>query len=144
MALPAVSVQDPVSGNTASVASTGAVGTGRASARSIILPAAAYTTTTNSSTIAAGGFAEIGFYVNVTAVAGTTPSLTVSIQASSDGGTTWFNLVSGTAITAAGTQKIDVGASTTNNTTFGDTVRAVAAITGTTPSFTMSITAIGK
>lgn len=69
---------------------------------------------------------------NVTAVSGTTPSMTLSLQWSHDGGTTWADAdpVDGfTAITATGPKVKDFAVKAPH-------VRLAWAITGTTPSFT--------
>ena len=74
---------------------------------------------------------------NVTAVSGSSPSMTLSVQWSNDGGTTWADADTAdtfTAITAAKTvvKQFQVKASM---------FRVVYTITGTTPSFTFSIVA---
>lgn len=72
-------------------------------------------------------------YVNVSAATGTTPSLTPTVQASIDGGTTWTDWQAGTAMTAAGSQAIKL-------TNFTPALMRVAyAVSGTTPSFTTEI-----
>jgi hypothetical protein len=76
--------------------------------------------------------------LNVTAVSGTTPSLTLSVEWSQDGAT--FAQADPpdvfTAVSAAGARvkKFDVK---------GEFFRIVYAITGTTPSFTFTATAYG-
>ena len=77
-------------------------------------------------------FVAFDFLVDVTAVAGGTPSLTVSIEESSDG-TTWNALVTGAAITAVGTQRL-------RGVVQRRFYRVVWTITGTGPSFTFSVT----
>ncbi len=72
----------------------------------------------------------------VTAASGTTPSMTVTIQTSYDNGATdaWRTVGSGfPAVTAAGTTRQSFPGC-------DRFVRASYAITGTTPSFTFSIT----
>lgn len=96
------------------------------------LPAAART---------ASGSADIGaipdtqpellIYVDVTAVAGTSPSMTVTYQSSYDG-TNFYDNTAGAAITAAGRQLIKVP------NTSGAYGRISYAISGTSPSFTFS------
>lgn len=77
--------------------------------------------------------------LNVTAVSGTTPSLTVTMQDSVDGGANWNNLSPAfTAVTAAGRQVINIPAP------FGYLVRANYAVSGTTPSFTFQIDGIAR
>ncbi len=77
--------------------------------------------------------------MNVTAVSGTTPTLAVKLQVSDDGGTTWYDLPGGafTSATAATAQAIQIS-------NFGDTLRAVSTIGGTTPSFTYAVKLVAK
>lgn len=82
-----------------------------------------------------GGFTEGIAYLSVTAASGTTPSLAVSIQDSPDGNT-WYPVASFTAATAVTSQRLDLGR-------IGPFVRAVSAITGTTPSFTFTVAVVG-
>lgn len=86
-----------------------------------------------------GQYKEALVTLNCTVASGTSPTLAVTIQASDDGGTTWYNLPNGsfTALTAAGSQAIQVN-------TFGDTIRAAWTIGGTTPSFTFAVKAVLK
>ena len=78
-------------------------------------------------------------FVNVTAASGTSPTLNLKIQTSDDGGTTWCDVPSGafTQATGATTQMLAF-------TTFGDTVRCVSTIAGTSPSFTYAVKAVCK
>lgn len=80
---------------------------------------------------------ELTIYLNVTAVSGTTPSMTVTYQSSPDG-VTYYDHTAGAAITAAGVQMIKIP---TNSGTYG---RISYAISGTTPSFTFSAVVEGK
>lgn len=82
-------------------------------------------------------YQELNIYLNVTAVSGTTPSMTVTYQCSPDG-TNWYDNGAGSAITANTTQLIKVSS---NAGKFG---RLNYAITGTTPSFTFSAIIEGK
>lgn len=70
--------------------------------------------------------------LHVTAVAGTTPSDTVKIQHSADN-STWADLGTFAAVTAAGSQQI-TGTGTVNRY-----VRVVDTISGTTPSITRAV-----
>lgn len=109
--------------------------------RVTILASGAQTATASHTTISGlGSFTQAIITLNITAVSGTTPSLTVKLQTSDDGGTTWYDLPSATftAATAVSTQIIQLSAP------FGDTLRAVSTITGTTPSFTEAIKGVFK
>lgn len=94
---------------------------------------AALTTTTTTGTITPSAGAGYQVFIPVTAVSGTTPSLTIAIEESMDAGTTWFNRVTLTPITATGSYyspylKLK-----------GNRVRYVQTVSGTTPSFTRAI-----
>jgi hypothetical protein len=87
-------------------------------------------------------------WVNVTAVTGTTPTMTVRVQWSPDGGTTWLDLDTTNAqtasITATGASVLRVypGIATTANASLNmvlpRTWRLAWTIGGTTPSFTFA------
>lgn len=94
------------------------------------------TVTTNGPTAESGGFSGIVAYLRVSAVSGTSPSMTVKLQDSPDGASNnWYDIPSGafTAVTAAGQWRLAV------NGPIGEFVRAVATITGTNPSFTTDL-----
>lgn len=78
---------------------------------------------------------SVDLFIDVTAVSGTFPTLAVTYQASVDSGATWFDVSTGTAITAAGRQIINVPSK------LGSSGRLSYAIGGTTPSFTFSVIA---
>jgi hypothetical protein len=86
------------------------------------------TSVDNAEATTNGGVASI----HVPAISGTdTPTLTPKIQHSSNG-STWVDLVSFTALTAIGKQRIEVAAGTTVNRY----LRTSSVIAGTNPSFT--------
>ena len=78
-----------------------------------------------------GEAGELNVYLDVTAVSGTTPSMTMTYQSSPDG-TTFYDNSAGAAITATGRQLIKVSS---NSGKYG---RLSYTISGTTPSFTFS------
>lgn len=84
-----------------------------------------------------GGFIEMNIYAAVTAVSGTSPSMTVTYQCSHDG-VTWFDHTAGAAITTATNQLIKIPA---NSGKYG---RISYAISGTSPSFTFSVVVEAK
>lgn len=91
------------------------------------------TATANGAAVELGDKANLRLDLAVTAASGTSPSMTVKIQDSPDG-SSWTD-VSGGAFTAATT-------TTTQHLKVGPVdrfVRHVATITGTTPSFTYSV-----
>lgn len=74
---------------------------------------------------------ELSVYVDVTAVTGTSPSMTITYQSSYDG-VNYYDNTAGVALTAAGRQLIKIP---NNSGTYG---RLSYALSGTTPSFTFS------
>lgn len=106
---------------------------------SSVVASAARTTTGNSGAVATPAGANLAVLVNVTAVAGTTPSMTLSVEWSHDGGNTFAQADTAdtfTAITAA-------GAKVKAFPVKGEHFRLVWTITGTTPSFTFAASAYG-
>src|SRR5206468_9286770 len=79
-----------------------------------------------------GDYKEGLIVLVVSGVSGTTPSLTAKVQQSPDDGTTWIDVANGafTAITANGNAALPIS-------NFGEKIRLVYTITGTTPSFTL-------
>ena len=102
---------------------------------SIVVASAARTTTGQSAALQCGGVPAIALLVATTAASGTTPSMTISIEWSPDGGTTWCAADGADSFTAITT--------TTNLAKRfqckSNTYRVVWTITGTTPSFTFSV-----
>lgn len=98
----------------------------------IVTASGARTATGNSGALSAAGSSTIAAFLDVTAVSGTTPSMTVSVEESHDG-TTWRSVGAFAAKTAAGTERKSFVIAE-------PFYRYVWTITGTTPSFTFSIT----
>lgn len=99
----------------------------------------ARTASSQTSAISAGAAIEtINVFVIVTAASGTSPSLTVSLEVSPDGGTTWFESAAGAALTAAGTESFKASIYDAS-TVLTPLYRIKWAITGTTPSFTFEV-----
>jgi hypothetical protein len=92
--------------------------------------------TTQTATGSGTGFsmetaATLRLTLNITAVSGTTPSMTVNVQTSEDG-STWTAVASFAAATAVSTQrKVFTG--------LDRYARVTWTISGTTPSFTFSV-----
>jgi hypothetical protein len=84
------------------------------------------------------GGSHVVVAVHVSAVSGTTPSLTPKLQDSADGSTGWADVTgaAGTALTAAGNVLF-------NGHTTKKFVRVVATVSGTTPSLTTTATVFG-
>jgi hypothetical protein len=97
---------------------------------------AARTASGNSGAQDASGFSVAELLLDVTAASGTTPSLTVTIEESHDG-TTWRTVSAFAAKTAVGTERKSFSIA-------GRYYRVSWAITGTTPSFTFSVSGTAK
>jgi hypothetical protein len=82
---------------------------------------------------ARGNFVNI--LLNVTAVSGTAPSLALSIEWTPDGGTTWYKGDPADVMTAV----TATGAFVKQFTVKAPAYRYVWTITGTTPSFTFTV-----
>jgi len=124
---------------------------------------AAQTATGNSAafSVPTVGMAMVG--IDITAFSGTTPTLTVWLQASDDGGTTWFDVPNDLALISATTAATGTMSSTARRNIVdtlvisaaqkhfalyrqlpGDTVRLNWVISGTTPSITFSASMVAK
>ena len=103
-----------------------------------VIPIGIITATSTSGTIASGNYSNLIAYLNITAISGTTPSLTVTLQDSPDG-ITWYNIPAGTftAATTISTQRLTIS-------NVGQYVRTISTVTGTTPSFTVDLQLIGN
>lgn len=125
-----------------------------------ILASAAQTATGQGGGISVSGIKALLLCVDVTSVSGSLSS--VYLQGSSDGGTTWFDLLaatkccltsgSGTTTTGSNIRNVMSDALTTGNVQkiaatyaiFGDLVRAGWTISGSGPSCTFSVKGIGE
>lgn len=129
------------------------------STRFDLLASAAQTATAQGSGISVGNLKEMAICVDVTSVSGSLGA--IYLQGSSDGGTTWFdllcdafvNLTSGPSSGTTGSNARNVVSSLTTAaiikafgkySNFGDYVRAAWVISGSGPSCTFSVKAIGK
>ena len=98
-----------------------------------LFPSAAMTATTTGEVMEMGDLTTLRMTLDVTAASGTTPTLDVVIQTSPDGTTGWQTLGTFGQKTAVSSERnVFPGADRY--------VRAVATISGTTPSFTFSLT----
>jgi len=121
-----------------------------------ILASGAQTATAQGGAIAVGNMKELGVMADVTVASGT---LTVYLQSSSDGGTTWFDLPYDLALVTAATAAAGTATASNRNihssitatakamaqyAKFGDLVRGAWVISGSGATFTFSIKAVGK
>lgn len=79
------------------------------------------------------GIDELTVQLDVDAATGTTPSMTLTIETSIDGGVNWNVADTFPAVTAAGVTTRTIA------NLIGDVLRVAWAITGTTPSFTFNV-----
>lgn len=93
-------------------------------------------TGTSAQFVLPNGGGSVEALVQATAVTGTSPSLTAKLQVSQDG-VNWFDVASAAALTAAGTVRI-AGQSLA---AYG---RLSYTVSGTTPSFTLTVTVLAN
>lgn len=108
--------------------------------RASVLPSAARTANGSQELPIANDHGNVAVLISVTAVTGTSPTLTCVVEDSADG-TTWFPVKTASAITAVGTYRIVVGPAD------GPTqprLRLRWTVGGTTPNFTFVVTAISR
>lgn len=98
------------------------------------IASAALTTTTTTASLANALWNAFQITIPVTAVTGTTPTLDVRIEESFDWGTNWVTLYEFQRITATWSYN------SPNLRATGRNIRYVQTISGTTPSFTRSVT----
>jgi len=107
-----------------------------------LFPSAARTASVNGETKSIGaGKRTVTAYLDVTAVSGTSPTLDVKLQDSTDNGNTWTDVDGGAfaQFTAVGQAHITVLIRRAANA-----IRAVATIGGTSPSFTFKVEAVAR
>jgi hypothetical protein len=104
-----------------------------------LVASAARTASGSSASTGGWGAAKtIRAQLNVSAASGTTPNLIVTIEDTLDGGANWNTIGSFAAKTAAGLEVINI------TQPFGENVRVSWAVSGTTPSFTFSVSAYSE
>lgn len=115
--------------------------------RTVSLIAAGTVITATGSGTAATGFGPADLLratVNCTPLTGTTPSFTFKVQDSIDG-VVWNDLMTFTALTAAGSQTLNYAeVRAASAQAFGDQLRASYTVTGTTPSGTCGLTVFAQ
>lgn len=100
----------------------------------------------NGADIDVSKYVELDLYINITAVSGTTPTAVFNLDTKSeDAAPAYASVFSSSAQTGTGLVISSVGPGTANAKGFGRTVRfRWSAIGGTTPSFTVNFTIVGK
>jgi len=135
-----------------------------AATRTELVTSAAFTASGNSAKFAVATATQLVVGVDITAASGTTPLLDLWLQVSDDGGTTWYDMPADWALkgnNAAGQGSLTpssgsgirdiVEAANATSTWLGvykqvasDWVRVKWIISGTTPSFTFSVSMVAK
>jgi hypothetical protein len=98
----------------------------------VLAPSAVRTTNGSGTPVATDVHSTTRLDLNVTAASGTTPSMTVTVETSKDGATNWVAAGAFAAVTTTGVTRKTVGG-------LDRFVRVSWAITGTTPSFTFTV-----
>lgn len=99
--------------------------------------------TTNSADLTVGEYQELTIDVDISAVAGTTPGYIISVERKGSDNI-YYPIWSSASQTAVGKVSTTIGVGAEVNKGFGDTIRVVENISGTTPSFTRSVSIKGK
>lgn len=102
-----------------------------------VLASAARTATGQSTAFPCGTGDDVAIFVDITAVSGTSPSMTVNVEWSNDN-STWFVADPADAFTA----QTAVGKKVKSFTVKGQYARLNFTISGTSPSFTFSASAL--
>lgn len=116
--------------------------------RRVLFPSAARTATTDTADQTDENAEGVHVIIDVTAVTGTTPTLTPRIQGKDPASGGYYDILVGVAITATGMTVLKVGpglAATANaaaSDVLPDVWRLRCDIGGTTPSFTFSVGAV--
>jgi hypothetical protein len=109
----------------------------------LTLTSADYTTSGVTDPIAVGPLTTLAVDVDVTAASGTSPSLALFIERQGTDGN-WYPIWSPTAVTAAGVVSDSIGPGCSTAAVITSTIRFRWAVTGTTPSFTLSASIVGR
>ena len=104
---------------------------------------AAYTASGSTGDLAVGRLTMLADDVNVTAASGSSPSCAFVLERKGADGI-YYPLAAPAALSAAGQISLSVGEGLTTAAALGSTVRLRWAITGGTPSFTFSVSVVGK
>lgn len=106
-------------------------------------PSSAVTATGNSVDLNVGNYSELAIDVNISAVAGTSPTYVLSVNRKGVDGV-YYPIYTGSSQSAVGKISISLGVGASTNAAFGNIIQLVETVGGTTPSFTRSISIIGK
>jgi hypothetical protein len=105
-------------------------------------PSSVHTASSDTGDLDVSKYRRVALDINITSVSGTTPSIQFFVDRK-DANSIYTNLWSSSAITATSSISSTIGAFATNKQALGAIVRLRWTITGTSPSFTFSISVIG-
>lgn len=97
----------------------------------------------NTADFSVDNFDQLAIDVNVTAISGTTPTITFSYQRKGSDGI-YYTVWTGTAISTVSAQSTSIGLGATTNHSIGFIGRISWAVTGTGPSVTFTASVYGK
>lgn len=103
----------------------------------------ALTANGTSGALAVGAFTELALDIDVTVVSGTSPTLQFTLNRIGPNGNA-FPLWTSAQLTAAGSVSASIGAGLTTNVSFGAAVELGWTVGGTSPSFTVTVSLVGK
>lgn len=105
---------------------------------------AAATTTGNSGDLTVDSFAELAVDANITAVSGTSPTIVFALDRKGADGIYYPIWTSSTVSTSPTQVSNSIGSGFSTNQSFGNVVRFRWTIGGTSPSWTFSVSILGK
>lgn len=97
----------------------------------------------NSGDFQVDNFDQLAIDVNVSAISGTTPTVTLSYQRKGSDGI-YYTIWTGTAISTVSTQSTSIGIGGPTNHSVGYIGRISWTVAGTTPSVTFTVSVYGK
>lgn len=130
-------------GNAAEVSTNGSLSVQRSGQTVTSVASSVITTTTTGADLFVSGYAELNLDVNISAVSGTTPTYVISVERKG-ADNVYYPIWTSASQTAAGKVSTTIGVGAEVNKGFGDFIRIVETIGGTTPSFTRSVSIKGK
>lgn len=109
----------------------------------MIITTSALTATNTGVNLDGWRYRELAIDINISAVSGTTPTYQLMVERLGGDGI-WYNIYTGTIITAIGVISLNLGIGAPINVSFGNVMRIREVIGGTSPSFTRSASMIAK
>lgn len=97
----------------------------------------------NSGDLPVDSFSELAVDITITAISGTSPTIQFIVERKGNDGN-YYAIYTGTSLNTVQALSISLGAGMGQSVSFGSTARLRWVIGGTTPSFTFSVSIIGK